>query len=90
MALLAFAEPSVYWGWPGKDDSQDGGGGAIPMTMYWESTESADDYLKENVACRWTCARQSRNLASTRGNGKCRVDSHEIHTCLYNMPCKAL
>ena len=39
----------------------------------------------QNVACRWTCARPSRNLASTRGDGKCRVDAHEIHTCLYNM-----
>ena len=26
----------------------------------------------------------SRNLASTRGDGKCRVDGHEIYTCLYN------
>ena len=26
-----------------------------------------------------------RNLASMRGDGKCRVDAHEIHTCLYNM-----
>ena len=39
----------------------------------------------QNVACRWTCARPSRNLASTRGDGKCRIDAHEIHTCLYNM-----
>ena len=23
--------------------------------------------------------------ASTRGDGKCRVDAHEIHTCLYKM-----
>ena len=30
----------------------------------------------QNVACRWTCARTarpSRNLASTRGDGKCHV-----------------
>ena len=33
----------------------------------------------QNVACRRTCARPSRNLASTRGDGKCRVDAHEIH-----------
>ena len=39
----------------------------------------------QNVACRWTCAQPSRNLASMRGNGKCRVDAHEIHTRLYNM-----
>ena len=31
-----------------------------------------------------TCARPSRNHASTRGDGKCRVDAHEIHTCLYD------
>ena len=39
----------------------------------------------QNVACRRTCARPSRNLASTRGDGNCRVDAHEIYTCLYNM-----
>ena len=39
----------------------------------------------QNVACRRTCAWPSRNLASTRGDGKCRVNAHEIHTCLYNM-----
>ena len=39
----------------------------------------------QNVACRRTCARPSRNLASTRGDGKCRVDAHETHICLYNM-----
>ena len=39
----------------------------------------------QNVACHWTCARPLRNLASTRGDGKCRSDAHEIHTCLYNM-----
>ena len=33
----------------------------------------------QNVACRRTCARPSRNLASTCGGGKCRVDAHEIH-----------
>ena len=33
----------------------------------------------QNVASRRTCARPSRNLASTRGDGKCRVDAHEIH-----------
>ena len=27
----------------------------------------------------------SRNLASMRGDGKCHIDAHEIHTCLYNM-----
>ena len=32
----------------------------------------------QNVACRWTRARPSRNLASTRGDGKCRVDAHEM------------
>ena len=36
-----------------------------------------------NVACRWTCARPSQNLASTCGDSKCRVDAHEINTCLY-------
>ena len=39
----------------------------------------------QNFACRRTCARPSRNLASMRDDGKCRVDAHEIHTCLYNM-----
>ena len=39
----------------------------------------------QNVACHRTCARPSRNLASTRGDGKCRVDAHEIHISLYNM-----
>ena len=39
----------------------------------------------QNVACRRTCARPSRNLASTRGDGKCNIDAHEIHKCLYNM-----
>ena len=39
----------------------------------------------KNVACRWICAWPSENLASMRGDGKCRVDAHEIHTCLYNM-----
>ena len=39
----------------------------------------------QNVACRRTCARPSRNLESTRGDGKCRVGAHEIYTCLYNM-----
>ena len=39
----------------------------------------------KNVACRWICAWPSGNLASMRGDGKCRVDAHEIHTCLYNM-----
>ena len=34
---------------------------------------------------RWTCARPSRNHASTLGDGKCRVDALEIQTCLYNM-----
>ena len=37
----------------------------------------------QNVACRWTCALPSRNLASTHSDGKCHVDAHEIHTCLY-------
>ena len=32
--------------------------------------------------CCWTCARPSRNLASTRGAVKCHIDAHEIHTCL--------
>ena len=39
----------------------------------------------QKFACRWTCARPSRNLASMHGDGKCCVDAHEIHTCLYNM-----
>ena len=39
----------------------------------------------QNVACRWTCARPSRNLPSTLGDGKCCIDAHEIHTYLYNM-----
>ena len=39
----------------------------------------------QNVACRWTFVRPSRNLPSTCGDGKCGVDAHEIHTCLYNM-----
>ena len=39
----------------------------------------------QNVACHRTCAWPSRNLASTRGDGKCRINAHEIHTCLYNM-----
>ena len=39
----------------------------------------------KNLACHRICARPSRNLASTRGDGKCRVDAHEIHICLYNM-----
>ena len=39
----------------------------------------------QNIACRRTCARPSRNLASTRGDGKCHIDAYEIHTCLYNM-----
>ena len=34
----------------------------------------------QNVACRRTCARPPRNLANTRGSGKCRVNAHEIHT----------
>ena len=38
-----------------------------------------------NFACRSTCARPSRNLASMHGYGKCRVDADEVHTCLYNM-----
>ena len=37
----------------------------------------------QNFACRWTWARPSRNLASTRGDGKCRVDAPEIHTYPY-------
>ena len=39
----------------------------------------------QNVDCRRTCARPSRNLASTRGDGKCHIDAYEIHKCLYNM-----
>ena len=39
----------------------------------------------QNVACRGTCARPSRNLASTRSDGKCHLDAHEIHICLHNM-----
>ena len=38
----------------------------------------------QNDACRSTCARPSRNLA-TCGDGKCRIDAHEIHICLNNM-----
>ena len=37
----------------------------------------------QNVACRRTCARPSRNLARMRGDGKCHIDAHEIHKCLY-------
>ena len=36
----------------------------------------------QNFACRCTCARPSRNLASARGDGKCGIDAHEIHTCM--------
>ena len=67
-------------------------GNQIPKNTPFSLLESDKQWFMQdqNVACRWTCARPSRNLASTCGNGKCRVDAHEIHTCLYNMtlrPC---
>ena len=47
----------------------------------------------QNVACRRTCARPSRNHASMRGDCKCRIDTHELNTHTYaydnNMMCKA-
>ena len=51
------------------------------------TTQNLDQWFMQdqNVACHRTCARPSRNLASTRGDGKCHIDAHEIHTCLYNM-----
>ena len=63
-----------------KDDS----GSDIDLV---EFDVSADQRFMQdqNFACRWTCAKPSRNLASTCGEGKCRVDTDEIHTYLYNM-----
>ena len=57
----------------------------IGADLFWVGFPEHCFMQDQNVACRRTCAQPSRNLASTRGDGKCRVDVHEIHTFLYNM-----
>ena len=53
--------------------------------QFWTTTPKQWFMQDQNVACRWTCVWPSWNHASSRCDGKCHVDAHEIHTCLYNM-----
>ena len=52
--------------------------GQQQRAMVENDNSSGQRFMQDqNVACRWRCARPSRNVASMRGNGKCRIDAHE-------------
>ena len=47
-------------------------------------TNSVQWFMQDqNVARRWTCARPSRNLASTRGDGKRSEQSYVLETVIH-------